>query len=108
MGIAMAAVAMQATDIAKNERVTKFDTDSGPIGVDNRCSGCISHDIHDFIGPMKDCNRAIKGFGGVRTYDVKMAKHIALLSRTPIMSQQARFDCLARNIGHNRNATRNP
>lgn len=42
----------------------KFDSDSFPIGVDNRCSGCISSHIEDFIGPLDDVNRVIKGFGG--------------------------------------------
>lgn len=49
-----------------------FDTDSGPIGVDNRCTGCISHRIDDFEGPLADSDRAIKGFGGTRTMNVKV------------------------------------
>jgi hypothetical protein len=44
-----------------------FDTDSVPIGVDNRCTGCNSNRIEDFEGPMVESNRAIKGFGGSRT-----------------------------------------
>ena len=36
------------------ERAVNFDTDSGTIGIDNRCSGCISHDIRDFVGGVRD------------------------------------------------------
>ena len=49
-----------------------FDTESGtPIGVDNRCSGCISNIMDDFIGPLVECNQPIKGFGGTRPGIVK-------------------------------------
>jgi len=52
--------------------VTHFDTDaeSRSIGIDNRCSACISHDINDFDGPLRKVNRVIKGFGGQNTYEV--------------------------------------
>ena len=43
---------------------TVFDTDSNAIGIDNRCSACLSHDIDDFVGPVTNTNRRIKGFGG--------------------------------------------
>ena len=45
---------------------TCFDTDSEMVGIDNRCSACISHDIKDFIGPLKESKRTIKGFGGIK------------------------------------------
>ena len=54
------------------ENVTRFDTDSAPVGIDNRCTGCISHVSQDFIGPLRDTNRSIKGFGGTRTNGVKI------------------------------------
>ncbi len=57
---------------AKRSSMTTFDTDSGDVGIDNRASGCFSHVITDFIGPMRDCNRVVKGFGGSRTSNVKM------------------------------------
>jgi hypothetical protein len=60
-----AAVAMQANG--------SFDTDSEPIGVDNRCTGCISNYIEDFVGPLEDSKRSIKGFGGSRTSNVKIS-----------------------------------
>ena len=46
-----------------HENCTRFDTDSGRVGIDNRASACISHDISDFVGSLKKVNRAIKGFG---------------------------------------------
>jgi hypothetical protein len=48
-----------------------FDTDSRPVGIDNRCSACISHDVTDFIGDIRPSNRWIKGFGGSRTTNVQ-------------------------------------
>ena len=51
--LAMYSVAMNAS-ISAAERCSPFDTDSCPIGVDNRCSACISHDINDFEGPLVD------------------------------------------------------
>jgi hypothetical protein len=65
--MAFAAVAMQANGGQSNclETMVTFDADLVPIGVDNRCTGCISNRI--FEGPMIKSNRAIKGFGGSRT-----------------------------------------
>jgi hypothetical protein len=69
--LAFATVAMQGTGGLKDNH-TSFDTDSAPIGIDNRCTGCISHRIEDFEGPLQESNRAIKGFGGTRTTNVKI------------------------------------
>ena len=64
---------MQASnERSKGARLAKFDTDSVSIGVDNRCSGCISHRIEDFEGQMTDTNKVVKGFGGTKTTNVKM------------------------------------
>ena len=49
-----------------------FDTDSGTVGIDNRASGCFSHVIDDFVGPVRDCKRIVKGFGGSKTSNVKI------------------------------------
>ena len=66
-------LSMQATNYA-GERMyantTTFNTDSARIGIDNRCSACISHDINDFDGPVTKVNRSIKGFGGERVMNV--------------------------------------
>ena len=70
----MQTIAMQASNstATKGARTSRFDTDSVDIGVDNRCSGCISHKIDDFEGPLTDTNRVIKGFGGTKTHNVKV------------------------------------
>ena len=72
--IAMTVVAMNAEN-SNGEPIyvnqAHFDTDSRPVGIDNRCSACISHDIKDFEGPLTDVNRSIKGFGGVLAFPIK-------------------------------------
>jgi ribosomal protein L40E len=54
------------------ETKVHFDTNSEPIRVKNQCTGCISHQIEDFDRPLVDSNRAIKGFGGSKTTNVKI------------------------------------
>ena len=61
---------LSATTAAQNH--ASFYTDSAPVGVDSRCSGCISHKVTDLIGDLVDCNRTIKGFGDTRTTNIKM------------------------------------
>ena len=52
----MLALAMKATG-AKSENYTYVDTNDGtPIGVHNRCSGCISNIVDDFIVPLVECS----------------------------------------------------
>jgi hypothetical protein len=70
--IAFAAIAMQAKGTFAHQDSIHFDTDSEPIGIDNRCTGCISHKIKDFDGPLIESTRAIKGFGRSRTSNVKI------------------------------------
>ena len=71
--IVMVALAMQTQSTAQSVAHTiTFDTDAQPIGVDNRCTACISHRIEDFTGPLMDTNRKIKGFGGTRTSNLKV------------------------------------
>ncbi len=48
---ACTAMAM-TTSIKANARVSTFDSDSSSIGIDNRCSACISHVPEDFIGTL--------------------------------------------------------
>ena len=70
---AMSILAMQASATIAKEREVRFDTDSCHIGVDNRCSACISHDANDFEeGTLKPCNRIVKGFGGSRVTNVQV------------------------------------
>ena len=47
-----------------------FDTDSGMIGIDNRCSACITNVRSDIPGELTECNKVVKGFGGPRAFKV--------------------------------------
>ena len=66
------ALACSAKQLPTQERIIRFDTDAKPIGVDNRCSACISPYIEDFIGPLEDTTKTIKGFAGARMDNPKM------------------------------------
>lgn len=72
--LAQAALLMSIKEKAQGRVATAreacFDTDSGQIGVDNRCSGCISTYKEDFVGTLRNSDRVIKGFGGTRTTGV--------------------------------------
>lgn len=75
MQYACAALAMQAgapRTAHRYQNVAIFDTDSKGVGIDNRCSACISDDIDDFEGAVHETDRVIKGFGGTRTTGVKV------------------------------------
>ena len=63
---------MQASVPGAYRNSATFNTDSDPIGIDNRCTACISHRIDDFEGVIQDSNRVIKGFGGATTGKVKI------------------------------------
>ena len=63
---AMALVSMSTT-VQARERPVRWDTDSYSIGIDNRASYCISPQINDFVGPMTETTRTIKGFMGSTT-----------------------------------------
>ena len=65
------AVAVYATTI-NAQRLTPFDTDSALVDFDNRASACFSHVSTDFVGPLRDCNRIVKGFGGTTTSAIKI------------------------------------
>ena len=65
------AVAVYAST-TKAQHITPFDTDSHMIGIDNRASGCFSHVSTDFVGPLWDSNKIVKGFGGVTTSAIKI------------------------------------
>ena len=55
-----------------HDDTSPFDTNAELIGVDNRASGCASHNIKDFEGPVKEINWSNKGFGGARTWNVSV------------------------------------
>ena len=65
------AMAMQARNPLIRHTITKFDTDSALIGVDNRCSACISDKTEDFEGPLRDTNRVVRGIGGIKIGGIK-------------------------------------
>ena len=52
--IMTAVIVMQAKYGHTNAHTVIFDTDTHPIGVDNRCTVCISHVADDFVGPSHD------------------------------------------------------
>ena len=71
--MASAVIAMTVGhDRWKNRKQRKiiFDSDTESIGIDNRCSACMSHKIDDFVGTPKESKRTIKGFGGTRISNV--------------------------------------
>ena len=53
-----------------SSRTVLFDSDAKQIGIDNRCSACISHYINDFVGPVVKSNKVIKSFGGQKHMNV--------------------------------------
>ena len=63
------AVAM-ATQPHIYANVVNFDTDSHAIGLDDRCTACISNWIEDFDGQVTKTNRTIKAFAGGRVPNV--------------------------------------
>jgi hypothetical protein len=64
-------VASQSADGVNAERQVRFNTDSHSIGIDNRCSKCISPDHLDSIGKVENTNRTITGFGGSKVTGIK-------------------------------------
>ena len=50
--------------------IPQWNTDSGLIGIDNRCSTYMSHTSDDFVGDLQECRRTIKGFGDQTHYNV--------------------------------------
>lgn len=62
-----AMLAFAAPSRKSMERETKFDSDSSTIGVDNRCSVCISGFLEDFIQPPVPSTKVIRGFNHVHT-----------------------------------------
>lgn len=63
---------MRAQECLARENEVVFDTDSSPIGIDNRCTGCISHRIEDFVVPLVSTDRTIKGYGGMQMSGIQI------------------------------------
>jgi hypothetical protein len=69
--LAMSLVAMQSAARPLSEREVRFDSDSHLVGIDNRCSKCISPDPLDFVGKVENTSTSITGFGGSRVIGIK-------------------------------------
>jgi hypothetical protein len=69
--IAMAVIAMESTgkDVPRSKLV-QFDTDSMTVGIDNRCTACISNRREHFVGELTPGRKVIKGFHGSKTTEV--------------------------------------
>ncbi len=50
------ALAMAAATPTEVHQPARFDNDYAPVGIDNRCSACISHFIEDFIDTPRPSN----------------------------------------------------
>jgi len=68
---AMNAVLAQQATARKLPPNFILDSDSKPLGIDNRATAFISGDINDFDGPLLDCDRVVRGFAGIRVKGVK-------------------------------------
>jgi hypothetical protein len=66
VAIVMAAIAFAASKCMYDQDVS-FDTDSDILGIDNRCTACISPYLEDFETAPDETTVAIKGFGGSKT-----------------------------------------
>ena len=65
-------IASQAQHCAPpSARMANFGPTYKPVGVDNRCTHCISGYASDFIGPLKNSDRTIHGFNGTKTNGIK-------------------------------------
>jgi hypothetical protein len=58
-------IMMEHRDVSNKLNVAKFNTHSTTIGIDNRCTACISNNTDHFVGELKPAKHVIKGFGGV-------------------------------------------
>jgi hypothetical protein len=58
---------MESRTPNQHSNTARFDTDATFIGVDNRCTACISDDMAHFVGKLTPGTKTIKGFHGSRT-----------------------------------------
>jgi hypothetical protein len=54
-------------DLLGHTKAQMFDSDSALIGIDNRCTACISPVLSDFIEPPTPVDTTLVGFGGAPT-----------------------------------------
>ena len=67
--VVMSTAPQQSYNVAE---VPPFNTNSQLVGVDNRCSACITNVRSDIPGEIVACNRSIKGFRGAKVWNVWM------------------------------------
>ena len=48
----------------KTPRMTRYDTDSFSIRIDNHSLYCITNNKQDFVRPLKPLHASVKGIGG--------------------------------------------
>ena len=60
-------IAASSLDLSGPNQSNMFDSDSALIGIDNRCTACISPDLSDFIEPPEPVDTTLIGFGGAPT-----------------------------------------
>ena len=58
--------------IRRYHHVTRVDTDSEMIGIDNRATACIASKADDIISDLIPTNRTIIGYNGSKTTGIKM------------------------------------
>lgn len=64
----MTRLIMKATEKGpRAQPASEFDTDSFEIGIDNRCSKCISHRKRDFVGELVPTRTRVSGYTGTTT-----------------------------------------
>jgi hypothetical protein len=68
--MALAVTIVMETKSVKYKNPARFDTDSIAIGIDNRCTACISDRREHFIGDLKPGKKMIKGFHGEKETSV--------------------------------------
>ena len=101
----------KTTNTPRMDNIIRMDTDSVPIGIDNRCSLCISHVPEDFMGNLIPSNRKIKGFRGIYHQEFKWApssgyvmmirvKNTNSSSLTHFIFHQENADSSVHNAGH--------
>ena len=67
--VVMTTTSPQSYNVAE---VPPLDTNSQVVGVDNRCSACITNVRSDIPGEIVACNKSIRGFGGTKVWNVWM------------------------------------
>ena len=65
-----------AKQISSQERIVKFDTNAKPIGVDNRCSACISLISRTSLDPSKIQIKPLKALLGLDQTIPRLAHYI--------------------------------